>query len=198
MVNYKTDRKFTDYVHENLALKLIYEPLSWRPIKLQQKLAQDLDMQKGIDYCFRNINNDFITVQERFREKKYWRYNDITLRYRRDQNSNALNVRSEFYKIEADYMVYGVVNASKFNHELATKFVKFAVIDMRALMVAFEKKLIAIKRVHTNKCFIENGALVCPVNYNRDGSSSFVPVDLTLLLQSDISEKIVLFQQGYI
>ena len=198
MANYAADRKFSDYVHENLALKLIYEPLSWRPINLEQRLAQHLDMSKGIDYCFTDMNDDLITVQERFREQKYWRYNDITLRYRRDQNSNVLNVKSEFYKIEADYMVYGVVNASKFNHELASKFVKFAVLDMKALMFAFEKKLIAVKRVHTNQCFIENGVLVCPVNYNRDGSSSFVPVDLKLLLQCNIAAKIILYQQGYI
>lgn len=100
MSKYKIDRSFSDYVHQNLAVPLIYKPIDWKEIQLKQDYAKYIDMVDGIDYIFKN-GNQIMTVQERFREKKYQNYTDFTIRYRRDLNQIKDRHKSEYYKMKA-------------------------------------------------------------------------------------------------
>ena len=197
MSKYLNDRMFTNYIHQNLAIKEIYERLEWKQIELKTELAEHLDINKGIDYCFKTKHEAVVTVQERFRERKYGRYNDITFRYRRDHNPDKTRVASEFFKIQADFMVYGVIDCDKLNYSLAKRFIKFAVVNLKMLMDAFDRKEILIKESAAHQCQIDNGTLICPINYNRDGSSSFVPVDISLLMHTAISKDVIQMQEGY-
>ena len=124
---YNDDRSFTNYVHDELVIPQIYkEELNWKIKDISPKELEVMDIYHGIDYVLTDANDKDIYVQERFRDNFYQKYNDATIRYRRDNNSNPSKVQSEFYKIEADYLVYGITNGSKFldkRHSL-TGFVK--------------------------------------------------------------------------
>lgn len=113
MGKYDSDRGFTDKVHE-LAVKIIYRKMHWKEREVDEDFAEEADMRDGIDYFA--IDTDTgreITIQERFREEKYGRYNDCTLRYERERNAHAERKRSEFYKIKADYLVRWKSSSSK-------------------------------------------------------------------------------------
>ena len=99
MSKYKNDRAFTDYVHQKLALPLIYKPIDWQKVQLRKDYAKYIDMTDGIDYIFRK-DNQIKTVQERFREIKYQEFSDFTIRYRRDENKIEDRQESEYYKMK--------------------------------------------------------------------------------------------------
>ena len=98
------------------------------------------------------------------------------------------------------YGVYDLTAGSvfkKWDFKSARKFLKFAVIDLKVLFSAFNNKIIKIVKNKNHQCFLDNGTLVCPINFNRDGSSSFVPIDIVLLSKLDISKDIIFLQEGY-
>ena len=131
MTYYKDDRNFTNYVHQNLAKPVIYEPIGWIEKEMDPILLESIDINEGVDYIFESKSRSEIKLQERFRDNYYKKYNDCTLRYRRDHNANPSRHHSEFYKIKADYLVYGITNGSKFKdkrHTL-TSFIKYVVVD---------------------------------------------------------------------
>lgn len=92
MASYISDRSFTDYIHENLAIPIIYDKLNWEKVNVKKEEAEELDMQHGIDYVFKDNNGQLKTVQERFRESKYQQYSDFTIRYRRDENLHTSRI----------------------------------------------------------------------------------------------------------
>ena len=114
MANYSSDRSFTDYVHNHLAIPIIYRKLNWDISEIDAKVLETIDINEGIDYVLNNSSGETVLVQERFHDSFYSKYNDATLRFRRDQNQNPERIKSEFYKIKADYLVYGITNGSKF------------------------------------------------------------------------------------
>ena len=197
MANYITDRAFTDYIHRNLALSKIYSILNWRQLNLDNSFAQKIDMQKGIDYIFRDINGNIKTVQERFREVKYQNYSDFTIRYRRDGNIYKSRHKSEYYKIRANYFTYGITNCYKTNLASCTDFIKFAVIDLKKVYEKIDSGDIIIEDNRQNSCIIKSNKIVCPIKYNRDGSSSFFPIEISYLVRL-WGEEIIVLQKGFI
>jgi hypothetical protein len=183
MTNYKEDRLFTDDIHWRLAMPQVYEPLGWSSVLMNKKTARYQDLSEGIDYVFRDDKGKIITVQERFREAKYHDYSDFTIRYRRDQNSNVSQHQSEFYKIQADVFLYGITNGYKPPHVPPNGFLKWAMIDLKFVKTKIETQQIVIRPSAAKACFIENNAMICPIQHNRDGSSSFFPIDVQLLYQ---------------
>ena len=130
MTKYSTDRAFSDYVHRNLAIPLIYDTLNWKEVQLRRDYAKYIDMMDGIDYVFRK-NNDIMTVQERFREKQYQTFNDFTIRYRRDSNKVKDRHESEYYKLKAHYFTYGIIDSFKDTINKDSNFIKYAIIDLK-------------------------------------------------------------------
>jgi len=146
MSKYSKDRSFTDYVHKALAIPKIYEPIGWKVKNIDSNKLENLDIKKGIDYILTNSKNNTISIQERFRDAYYKRYTDVTLRFRREFNSDPERIKSEFYKIKADYLVYGITNGKKFydkRHTL-TDFIKWAIVDLRFLRNKYRENKVEI------------------------------------------------------
>lgn len=197
-MHYYSDRQFTDYVHAQLAMPIIYNTLQWLPQKIDAQYHTYIDIQQGIDYVFKNIKNETVTVQERFRDNTYQTYNDCTLRYRRDANPNTERHASEFFKIKADFLVYGITNGSKQpekRHTL-TNFVKFVVLNLPVLYQAIQnQQIIFTTHLHTSK--IESQILQVPIKNNKDNSSSFVAFNIAHLHQLFEKQQIIILQKGF-
>jgi hypothetical protein len=197
MSKYKNDRAFTDYVHKNIALPLIYRPLNWTEVTLRTDYAEYIDMMDGIDYVFRN-GNAIMSVQERFREEKYKDYSDFTIRYRRDDNKIAERHQSEYYKMKAHYFTYGIIDSSKNKVNPDSRFLKYAIINLKKVYEKLDSKSIFISDNGENTCKIVNGNRIeCPVKYNNDGSSSFFPIDISYLTQL-WGNDMVIAQKGFL
>ena len=197
MATYYSDRQFTNYIHEKIAISHIYNLLQWDKINLETSYAEKIDMQDGIDYIFQH-KGEFKTVQERFREKKYSAYSDFTIRYRRDNNQHEDRRASEYSKMKADYFTYGITNGTKSEVENCTDFIKYAVIDLSKVYQKIDNREIIISDNGKNKCqIIENGVLECPIKYNVDGSSSFFPIEIPYLLQL-FGDDLIIAQKGFL
>ncbi|WP_296316740.1 hypothetical protein [Winogradskyella sp. UBA3174] len=196
MSTYKNDRAFTNYVHNNLALPLIYKKIEWKEVKLKTDYAQFIDMTDGIDYIFRK-DDAIMTIQERFREEKYQNYSDFTIRYRRDENKIENRRESEYYKMKAHYFTYGIIDSAKNKVNRDSCFIKFAIIDLKKVYEKLDSKAIFISDNNKNKCEIVDGNRIeCPIKYNSDGSSSFFPIDIAFLVKLWGSD-MVIFQKGF-
>ncbi|HMO38435.1 MAG TPA: hypothetical protein PKC76_00805 [Saprospiraceae bacterium] len=196
MANYAKDRAFTDFIHQNLALPQIYTPLHWEPIALDAHHAKYIDMMQGIDYVFQHAGH-IKTVQERFRESKYERYADFTIRYRRDRNPHAERHKSEYYKMKADFFTYGITNCSKHELNKCTDFLKYAVVDLRMVYARIDSGDIIICNNKLHTCRIVHNKIECPINHNKDGSSSFFPIEIAMLVQL-WGHELVITQKGFI
>ncbi|MCT4629609.1 hypothetical protein [Winogradskyella sp.] len=197
MSKYSKDRAFTDYVHQNLAIPLIYQSLNWTQVQLRKDYAKYIDMMNGIDYVFRKGDN-IMTVQERFREKQYEDFNDFTIRYRRDSNKIKSRHESEYYKMKAHYFTYGVIDSSKSQIKKANDFIKYAVIDLKKVYHKLDSEQIIIVDNNENTCKIIDGKRIqCPVKYNTDGSSSFFPIDISYLVKL-WGDDMLIAQKGYL
>ncbi len=184
MAAYYQDRRFTDYVHSQLAEPLIYESLGWSTVPMDAEELERMDINEGVDYVMWKENGDMIGVQERFRDAEYAKYTDATLRYRRDGNRHSARVKSEFYKIRAHYLVYGITNGSKRKQkrETLTGFIKWVILDLDFLRKKFKEGGIVIDRERKwKRCRRDGDKLLCPEMFNHDGSSSFLPFDVPLL-----------------
>ena len=195
---YQSDRIFTDYIFKNLAKQIIYPQLNWEEVNIDEEKLEELDIHNGIDTIAKNKNNQIFGVQYRFRDAFYASYNDFTFRYKREYNQNEERVMSEFFKIEAKYFLYGISNGKKFEDALKTNttFLKWAVIDVENLLNAIDSGLIVIDETLRNiTCQLRNGKMFCPINNNKDNSSSFVPFDIHILNQ--ISNNIIIASSGF-
>ena len=197
MSNYKKDRAFTDFVHKELALPIIYKSLGWTEVQLRKDYAEYIDMLNGIDYVFRR-GDEVMSVQERFRDKKYKNFTDFTIRYRRDENKNESRHESEYYKMKAHYFTYGILDSSKKDVSQSSLFLKYAIVDLRKVYEKLDSKCIFISENNKNTCEIVDGNRIqCPVKYNTDGSSSFFPIDISYLVKIWGSE-MVIAQKGFL
>ena len=186
---YIDDRAFTDHIHNEVALRIIYPALKWEKKDVDADALARSDMEDGIDYIFTDDGRNAISVQERFRNPEYARYDDFTLRYRRPYNPQKDRIDSEFFKIKADVFVYGILNPSR------DGFAKFAVIDMKGFFRLYSESRIVI-RPGVGEGFIEEGNLICPIKQNRDYSSNFIPIRIPLL--STLAEDLILLQEGFL
>lgn len=196
MSSYTSDRAFSNYIHKNIALTKIYQPLQWQEVYFKSTYGIHIDIADGIDYVFLK-DKHLITVQERFRASKYKNYTDFTIRYRRDDNKHKDRHESEFYKLKAQYLIYAIVNGTKDNFQSCTDFVKYAVIDLEQFYKKIDEGHIYITNTKKNRSVIINKTqLECPIKYNKDKSSSFIPIDILQLIEL-WGNKIVVSQKGF-
>lgn len=198
MSDFTTDKSFTDYVHRTLAHKWIYQRLGWEELSLNKAQQEVLDLQKGIDYVVENSFGRRFYVQERFRDEYARAFSDCTLRYRRDHHADKNQHRSEFYKIRADFLVYGITNGSKHPQQrhTITGFIKFVVIDLHVLFEKIQQGQIIFQK-NINFSRIENGKMLAPIKENPDDSSSFVAFDVLQLQELFGKDDIILLQEGF-
>ncbi|MBN1251186.1 MAG: hypothetical protein JXR51_14950 [Bacteroidales bacterium] len=185
---YKTDSYFTNFVHNNIAIPLIYNYLDWHEIKFDKENTELCDIKKEVDYVFENTNGKQIKIQERFRDKKYKNFNDFTLKYKQE----------EVNKIDADYLTYGITNIAKenTNQNQDLDFIKFAIINLKNLFEKIENKQIILK-TDIKKSVIENKIMYVPILTNVDKSSSFVAFDIKLLNELTNNQEIIIIQKGF-
>jgi hypothetical protein len=196
MSKYKEDRAFTNYVHKYLAVPLIYRTLEWKEVKLRDDYAKYIDMMDGIDYVFMH-NGAVKSVQERFRDARYKDFSDFTIRYRRDENKLEQRHESEYYKMKAHFFTYGIIDASKGDFKKARNFIKYAIIDLKKVYEKLDAKEILIIDNNKNTCeIIDNALIQCPIKYNKDGSSSFFPIDISFLVQL-WGDEMIIDQKGF-
>lgn len=205
MANYNSDKSFTDYVHDHLAVPLIYPQLGWKPSNVTNSYTDERDRQDGIDYQAVDANGFKITIQERFRDEFYKNYNDFTIRYTREKSLRPGEKKSEFFKIDASYFIYGITNGKKFldkRHTL-TDFVKYIVFDVNSLKNLFRNGKIKIPDhyVSSSQVKLVNGekTLFTAKKANTDGSSEFIAIDpmkLKDVLGDQINSAVVL-QKGF-
>lgn len=197
MSKYSKDRAFTNYIHKKLAIPLIYNCLSWSEVQLRKDYSRYIDMMEGIDYVFRK-GNSIMSVQERFREKKYKNFTDFTIRYRRDSNKIKDRHESEYYKMKAHYFTYGIIDSAKNELYAASSFIKYAIVDLKKVYEKLDENKIIITDSGKNKCeIIDGNRLECPVKYNLDGSSSFFPIDISYLVKL-WGDDMVIDQKGFL
>lgn len=196
MSYYSNDRKFTNYVHDILAIPIIYQALQWQQEDINPELLEKLDINNGIDYLFSDSLGHMLTVQERFRDSKYAIYSDFTIRYRRPHNADITRHNSEFFKLEAKYMVYGITNGSKNNFNSLNNFIKYAVINLEELYNEIDNgSFIFQKGIDT--CIIQNEKIICPIKSNWDQSSNFVAFDIPLIHSHLNKNNIIIKQKGF-
>ncbi|WP_400201780.1 hypothetical protein [Candidatus Methanarcanum hacksteinii] len=197
---YSDDRKFTDTIHNNLAIPVIYAPLGWEQKEMDPDFSEKADIFDGIDYFFVDKkNNRIVTTQERFRSKEYQEYSDFTIRFEREYNPHKERKLSEYYKLKADYFVYGTIDVEKNMMSEASSFLKYAVVDLDKIKILIDEGKIVIDRnLGSRTCKAINGVMHCPVNYNKDRSSSFFPIDIKLLIELFPNDQVVLEQDGFI
>lgn len=140
------NKKFS-YLSHKVARKEIYSRfLSSNKLEYDYVANSDkdyckmLDRKMSIDAVIKNdFKNDKIslTAQERFRKKRYKKYNDITLTLWSEKS----NKKSELYKIKSQIFVYGITNGEIIGKEekrkiktKPTTFLKAAVIDVTKLI----------------------------------------------------------------
>lgn len=198
MSNYQSDRNFTDYVFNKLAKPIIYTEMNWSEYSVDKDFLEKVDLERGIDGYIRLPNDGVSTVQYRFRDSFYKDYNDVTLRYEREHNSNPNRRKSEFFKIEAEFLIYGITNGRKFSDKITTntKFEKWAIIDINQLKKAIDdKKILIDPNLKSIQCELRNEIMICPVNQNKDNSSSFVPFSIPILKK--VASNIIKISYGF-
>nr|WKN38987.1 hypothetical protein K4G66_09760 [Tunicatimonas sp. TK19036] len=195
--NYRQDRAFTEFVHKHLALPQVYSLLGWSPFHLRSHEKQELDLHHGIDRVFYTDEGLLVTVQERFRTSAYTKYQDVTFRYRRDRHSDAARRYSEFYKIQADYFLYGMVDRPSKNTDQLSGFCKVALLNLPPLWKKLQTGEAFIDEARTGRCHWHHDRMIIPVNHNRDRSSSFIAWDIPLIAQH-WPQEILVYQRGFI
>ncbi len=98
--------------------------------------------------------------------------------------------------MKADYFVYGITNCLKTNINQCTDFIKYAVIDLRKLYEKIDSKHIIIEDNRKKTCLISDGKIICPIKNNKDGSSSFFPIDIKHLVTLWGNEMVIV-QKGF-
>lgn len=87
---------------------------------------------------------------------------------------------------------------SKFEVDKATDFIKFAVINIKELKRLMDNGDIYIDRTLNSRYCKKVGAkMCCPVNYNKDRSSSFIPIDIKMLGELFKNVPIIISSKGY-
>jgi len=170
-MSYKIDRTFTDKAHK-LAVVSVYPLLEWT--EFNEPDIFNLDINHGIDYVFTDKYNKKITVQERFRRHTSATYDSITIRYKRD-NSIKHNL-SEFFKIKANYLLYAVLNESE------TDFISVNILDVSFFLNEYNNDNIIIQDNGKTNSSILSDKIICPIVYNKDGSSSFIAINYKHLI----------------
>lgn len=199
-MSYISDREFTDKIHNNLAVNIIYPAMGWNVQNINERLQANIDMKNAVDYMAIDQSGktpEIITIQERFRELKYSKYSDFTIRYMRPENTHEDRRLSEFFKLDADYFIYGIIDTSKDNVDNAEGFIKFAVLNIKILKNLIDDGTVIIDpELNGLECVKEGNVMICPVNQNRDHSSNFVPFDICILAQ--IAPDVIEYQEGFI
>lgn len=164
------DWNFTDRVHQK-ASDLIYK----KNIKIEKATLKQ-DCNEGIDYWATTESGKRFAIQERFRTKNKFTVNsrEFTLRYKRPDSISSNQNKSEFFKIKADMLLYGITNnESTDDHEIGFK--RYVVVDLNELMRAIKDGKILIdenQNNNRNAPYLSQNQIYAVVKKNHEQSTN--------------------------
>lgn len=111
------------------------------------------DCENGIDYFATMPNGNNFSIQERFRTLNKFTINsqEFTIRYSRPTSISENQKQSEFFKIKADLLLYGITNNENKNFNVPVEFRRFVVVNLRDLFKAINNDEILIDENLDNK-----------------------------------------------
>lgn len=165
MAPYGNDRAWTNSIHDRLAVSE-YMRHGFRSVRPAN--SSD-DMLHGIDYWADNGTFE-VPVQERFRRTDQASFRDITFRYTRSNSASERQKLSEWFKLDAAYMLNGAVNSNESGF-LWLAFLDLSLFDHLVLVPKSQREI-------GSRSFIQNDAIVVPIMSNRDGSSEFIAISI--------------------
>lgn len=195
---YKNRRLFSNAVHVNMASK-VYEYLGWQIDDSRGEIYKEqADIKDGIDY-YLLVNGFHRTVQERFRTSNYEKYTDVTFRYQYPDLKTE-NQNSEWFKITADYFLYGIIQQNTTDAseiKPSGKFKKLVLLDLRLFTRLVDNGRILIGKkgysyLNNSKLY---GGVRSNVSRNTDNRSTFVFFDVKDLYQLD--NNLIIIEKGY-
>lgn len=194
---YKDDRDYTDRCHKYIAVPIIYPQMKWVEKETDKVLLEYYDCNYAIDYIVVDTeSNKEILLQERFRQPTYKTYSDFTFRYERRENHDSNKWESEFYKMQKTidefanpfYFLYAFENGNNCD--------KYLIVDIRIILDLFRENKIVVDKSLSKVGKVINNVLHVPVNYNPDGSSTFLPIEFSFI--NDIAPNAIIMQKGFV
>lgn len=167
----QNDWKFSNRVHE-AACDFVYKEGC-----IVSKATFKEDSENGIDYWVKMPSGKNISVQERFRTLNRFTINsqEFTLRYSRPDSLSENQKKSEFFKIKADLLLYGITNNEDRKSDNPIDFRRFIVINLRELFRAINNGDILIDENEDNKkhkpYILNSGKIHSIVKSNIEDSS---------------------------
>lgn len=150
MYNYSQERHRYSIKMSGLAMQLVYRPIfgATKLIRMDSVIGDPSNPDlRGTDIVLVLKSGRRITVSERFRDPRYYRYNDITVR-----NTSLVTGRKlEVVGLNSQYYMYGISNNNQ------DGFIRWDIMYSAKLMEHIEK--------NTGKFKIKK---------NTDNSSSFI------------------------
>lgn len=193
------DWDFTNKIHDKLAVP-IYTNTGFSV----EKATLKEDQEQGIDY-FLSKNGKTLSVQERFRTLNQYtkNSNEFTIRYTRPNSLSEKQKKSELFKIEADFLFYGIVNGATADE--TTDFKRRVLVAIPNLLSLLDSEDILINENENNKLhhpYINKKlnkpvAIVKPNYEDKKGNSSLLIFDVDHLVKF-FGKKIIRDQKGYI
>lgn len=193
-----TDWDFTNKIHDKFAVP-IYNNTGFTVTKATLKE----DQQQGIDY-FLAKNGKTISIQERFRTLNQYtkNSNEFTIRYTRPESLSEKQKKSELFKIEAQFLFYGIINAASADE--ATDFKRRVLVDIPALLNFLDNNNILIDenesnkrhQPYINKKLNKPVAIVKPNYEDKKGNSSLLIFNVAHLV-AFFGKSIIRDQKGY-
>lgn len=194
-----TDWNFTDKVHKHVLDKKIYNHTFDNFCSIEKASLKE-DQENGIDYWIFCQNNKY-SIQERFRELYKYTENsfEFTLRYERNNSISNNQKKSEFFKIEADFLLYGITENKKSDFNISG-LKRFVFIDLNELFKEIHLGNIVIDENKNNKNqpYLKNNiphAIIKQNHEDKTGNSSLIIFNVLHL--NLINKNIVLNSQGY-
>lgn len=170
MYAYKKERHDFSRSASRAAFAKIYVPVlgavSMERMDSEPGGPTDPDL-RGTDVVLTLRSGRRVTVAERFRTAWYLRYNDVTLR----EESLATGRRLEIASLNAQYMLYAVVNSRTWDVEEGPDEVRFLRWDL----------LYAPRLLEVAEAYVSSTPPGRCRRLNKNGSSSFVFVPRRLL-----------------
>lgn len=193
------DWKFTDRVHQYVINKNIYNH-TFHGINFIEKASKQEDQENGIDYWL-IFNNTKYAIQERFRELYKYTENsfEFTIRYERNNSISDNQKKSEFFKIQADFLLYAITENKKTDPDISG-LRRFVFIDLKELFKEINIGNIIIDENinNRNKPYFKNNksyAIVKQNHEDKSGNSSLLIFNVLDLCK--INKNIILNSNGY-
>lgn len=166
--------------------------------KLEKFIARKADGKMAIDHIVKK-NNQYATIQSRFRTQKYQDMSDITIRYDMPNTYSHTNdiTQCEFFHLDADLFFYGITDIDSIEDaKNATKFIKWIILDLKQFRQdCKDKKIVANESI--SKPFIRSNTLHCNIKNNiRKNDTRLMIINIKLLYR--MNKNIILAQHGFL